>query len=113
MRARIVEEFTSAAVARAIGMGAGARPDPDVGFFDLGLDSLGAVELRKHLEVELGVELPASVVFDHSTVDRLARHLLELCAPRAPDAEAAPALHAVLAEVRAFVAEDAERAADA
>ena len=52
-------------------------PAPPVGFFDLGMDSLMAVELRNRLNVALrGVcTLPGTVVFDHPNIRSLARHL--------------------------------------
>ena len=52
-------------------------PAPPVGFFDLGMDSLMAVELRNRLNVALrGVcTLSGTVVFDHPNIRSLARHL--------------------------------------
>ena len=55
----------------------GERPSATVGFFDLGMDSLMAVELRNRLNRALaGVcTVSSTVVFDHPNTERLARHL--------------------------------------
>ena len=66
-----------------------AKPDLNQGLFELGMDSLMAVELRSRLEAGLGQALPSTIAFDHPTIARLARHLLDLIAPSdaAPVAE--------------------------
>jgi acyl transferase domain-containing protein len=66
------------AVARTLGLDDPAAVDPHQGLFDLGLDSLMAVALVERLEALSGLELPASVVFDHPTADGLSKHLLGL-----------------------------------
>ncbi|MFT4625565.1 MAG: acyl transferase domain-containing protein/acyl carrier protein [Myxococcota bacterium] len=69
--------------------------EPSLGFFDAGMDSLMAVELVSRLKGELGVSLPATLAFDHPTVDLLADYLLadalELDAPEAAPVVAASA----------------------
>jgi acyl transferase domain-containing protein/acyl-CoA synthetase (AMP-forming)/AMP-acid ligase II/acyl carrier protein len=49
---------------------------PDLGFFQQGLDSLNAVELRNRLQRDLGRPLPVTLPFDFPTVDALAKELL-------------------------------------
>ena len=54
-------------------------PEPTVGFFDLGMDSLMAVALRNRLNRALAdaYAVPNTVVFDYPDIARLASHLLE------------------------------------
>ncbi|MEV1092337.1 type I polyketide synthase [Streptomyces microflavus] len=63
----------------------GVRPDPDVPFKDLGLDSSMAVRLRNRLAAAAGVRLPATVAFSHPTARKLSRHLFSLLAPEPAD----------------------------
>jgi acyl transferase domain-containing protein/acyl carrier protein len=46
--------------------------DPELGFSDLGVDSIMAIDLRDRLVRALGLDLPATVAFDHPSVSRLA-----------------------------------------
>ncbi|PJA76106.1 hypothetical protein CO151_04040, partial [bacterium CG_4_9_14_3_um_filter_65_15] len=46
------------------------------GLFDLGMDSLLAVEFRNRLEKVLGCRLPATLVMDYPTLDAVAEHVL-------------------------------------
>ena len=52
-------------------------PAPTVGFFDLGMDSLMAAELRNRLNRALSgaCTLSGTAVFDHPDTESLARHL--------------------------------------
>ena len=54
-----------------------SAPEPTVGFFDLGMDSLMAVELRNRLNRAFAEEyvVPNTVVFDYPDIATLARHL--------------------------------------
>ncbi|MCY3647461.1 MAG: SDR family NAD(P)-dependent oxidoreductase [Chloroflexi bacterium] len=54
-------------------------PSPTIGFFDLGMDSLMAVELRNRLNRAFAGEYVASntVVFDYPDISSLARHIAE------------------------------------
>ena len=56
-----------------------SAPAATVGFFDLGMDSLMAVELRNRLNRALADEYVASntIVFDYPNISALARHLAE------------------------------------
>jgi acyl transferase domain-containing protein len=66
------------------------KMDGDIGrderLMDIGMDSLMAVQLRKRLGRQLDLErpLPASLMFDHPTINAIAAHLGERLAPAAP-----------------------------
>ena len=67
-------------------------PSPTIGFFDLGMDSLMAVELRNRLNRAFAGEYVASntVVFDYPDISSLARHLAEELGEPGEPREAAP-----------------------
>ncbi|KAF3469467.1 SDR family NAD(P)-dependent oxidoreductase [Streptomyces sp. Tu 3180] len=81
-----VLEAVLAQAALVIGHGTPDSLDPERGFLDIGFDSLTAVELRNRLGALAGVRLPATLMFDHPTPERLAAHLLERMAPADPPA---------------------------
>ncbi len=57
-------------------LGLGQRlPDPEQGFFEMGMDSLLSLEFRARLETALARSLPATLVFDNPTVRSLTEHL--------------------------------------
>jgi acyl transferase domain-containing protein/acyl carrier protein len=88
-RARLLEGCVRSAVGGVLGHPPAAVPRGE-GFAELGLDSLGAIELRTQLERALECRLPATLAFDYPTVDALVAHLAErLAGPPAP-ADAPP-----------------------
>jgi hypothetical protein len=50
---------------------------PRRGFFDQGMDSLLAMELKHRLDAALDEPLPATITFDHPSAEDLARYLLD------------------------------------
>jgi acyl carrier protein len=42
-----------------------------VGFFEMGMDSIMTVELKRRLEVALDCKLPTTVAFEYPTIDRM------------------------------------------
>jgi amino acid adenylation domain-containing protein/thioester reductase-like protein len=73
---RILRETVTAALRGLLDAGA-ADIDPTRGFQELGVDSLGALDLRGRLQDELGVRLPATLAFEHPSLDALVRHLAQ------------------------------------
>jgi acyl carrier protein len=63
-------------VAAVLGIPKSRKIDRKQGFFDLGMDSLTSVELKNRLSTDLGMNLPATLAFDHPNINALAEHLL-------------------------------------
>ena len=58
------------------------RPiDPDRPFAEHGLDSLGNLELRTHIETQTGVRVTPKIIVTYNTVRTLAGHLAETLSP--------------------------------
>ncbi|GAA3213553.1 SDR family NAD(P)-dependent oxidoreductase [Actinocorallia longicatena] len=55
--------------------------DPAASLVALGFDSLSAMRLRRRLQADLGVPVPATVVWTHPTLDLLTGHLLTRLTP--------------------------------
>lgn len=64
--------------------------DPEIGFFDLGMDSILAVALKTRVEADTHTELAATLTFELPTPRKLARHLTELLDGPVADPAAAP-----------------------
>lgn len=48
----------------------------DQSYFELGLTSLGVMEIKQRLEAQLGCRIDAAVLFNHPTVNQLLAHLM-------------------------------------
>ncbi|TQR86910.1 SDR family NAD(P)-dependent oxidoreductase [Mycobacterium hodleri] len=64
----------------------------DAGFFDLGMDSLMAVEMRRRIEAGVGKEIPVTVVMDHPRLSDVADYLLGDVLGLSETPDAAPAV---------------------
>ncbi|MGW4788565.1 amino acid adenylation domain-containing protein [Streptomyces sp. NPDC004230] len=73
----LLRDTVTAAVRSVLGDVAEQDIDPSLGFEDLGIDSLGALDLRGSLQTLLGTDLPATLAFEHFCLDDLVRHLEE------------------------------------
>lgn len=62
-------------VAKVLGLDSLQLLEPQQSFFDTGMDSLMAVELKNRLESTLGSSLPATLAFDYPTLEALVDYL--------------------------------------
>ena len=61
--------------------------DPEKGLFDMGMDSLMAVELKSRLEKDTGMTLPSTLTFNYPTISELSGFFWDrLCAAVSPPA---------------------------
>nr|WP_294524327.1 beta-ketoacyl synthase N-terminal-like domain-containing protein [uncultured Rhodopila sp.] len=82
-RMDLLREFVRQRVVRVLRRDAADRPDRNDRLTDLGLDSLMAVQLRGQLGAGLGfgTTLPATLMFDYPTIEKLAAYLLQRLCP--------------------------------
>nr|prf polyketide synthase [Saccharopolyspora erythraea] len=85
-------EFTHSHVAAILGHSSPDAVGQDQPFTELGFDSLTAVGLRNQLQQATGLALPATLVFEHPTVRRLADHIGQQLDSGTPAREASSAL---------------------
>lgn len=79
-RLLLIKKFVSNIVRTVLGLPLSQALDEKRGFFDMGLDSLMAVELKNQLQIGLGKTaiLGATVVFDQSNLEKMTNHIAQL-----------------------------------
>ena len=75
-RREIVIGHLRSLVASVLGFHPSREIDLEQGLFDLGLDSLMAVELKGRLESSLGQELPSTLIFNYPNIRALTDYIL-------------------------------------
>ncbi|MBL8495665.1 MAG: type I polyketide synthase [Rhodocyclaceae bacterium] len=98
-----------ALVRKVVGVPAQRRIEPNLPVRDLGMDSLMTVELKNAISRAVECTLPATLVFDHPTLESLAAYLMSVIPQLVPEAvptEATP--DGAAAEVRAMSETEAE-----
>jgi rifamycin polyketide synthase module 9/10 len=74
----ILLDLVRAQVAAVLGYGATHQIEADQGLFEIGFDSLTAIELRNRLRDLSGRKIAANLVFAYPTPHMIAAHLHEL-----------------------------------
>ena len=89
-RIRLVLHVVRTQVAAVLGHDTHTAIEPERPFKDVGLDSMGAVELRNRLNRVTGLRMSATMVFDHPTPLAIAQRILGELVEVAEPAAAAP-----------------------
>ena len=71
-----LENYVCGRVSRVLGFEPDGL-DRNKGFFDLGLDSLTALELKNSIQRELGIELPSTVALDYPNTNAMLGYLAD------------------------------------
>ncbi|MBR8834203.1 MAG: SDR family NAD(P)-dependent oxidoreductase [Stigonema ocellatum SAG 48.90 = DSM 106950] len=79
--------YVCSQVAIVLGLNPSAPIDPQQGFFDLGMDSLTAVELRNRLQTNLKCSLPSTLTFKYPTIETLVDYLAMFVLFKDPSAQ--------------------------
>jgi NAD(P)-dependent dehydrogenase (short-subunit alcohol dehydrogenase family)/acyl carrier protein/protein-L-isoaspartate O-methyltransferase len=91
-RAEIVTEWLQDQASEVLGLADPRGVALEQGLFEMGMDSLMSVELRKRLERGIGSTLPATLTFNYPNIAALAAYLIrELAGKTAPAPRAAAA----------------------
>ena len=108
LRLDLLIEHVQQEVARVLALPDKAPVAPTVGLFDLGMDSLMAVELKRRLERSVGFPLPSTLTFNYPNACALAGFLESqiMAAPRPPHSGNTPARSADTETVPATVPAD-------
>lgn len=89
-RCEALERMIRETVAGILGLSSYLEVDRSTGLFDLGVDSLTAVDLKNRLEKAVGRTLRTTIAFDYPTAAEMAAYLAQTLHP-APVQSAAPA----------------------
>jgi len=77
-RESLLVKQISQQIASILGIKDVIQLDIELGFAELGLDSLASVELRNKLQALYNLKLSQTAIFDYSNIRQLGRHLIEL-----------------------------------
>jgi acyl transferase domain-containing protein/acyl carrier protein len=93
-RVAVVADLLEREIRRALALADGDEVDPLTGLFEMGMDSLTVTEFTRALRRRTGCDLPATLVYDHPSIARLAPHVLDavLSAPASATPAAPPAV---------------------
>ncbi len=92
-RRQILIDRLRLVIAGVLGFPEDQLPESNRGFFEMGMDSIMAVQLKRRLEASLGRTLPTTVAFEHPTVESLAKYVDDAFLPAEPIPDAtAPAV---------------------
>ncbi|MBP0034557.1 MAG: type I polyketide synthase, partial [Roseofilum sp. Belize BBD 4] len=86
-RQEILIEHIRGQVVQVLGLSSSQLPEMNVGFMEMGMDSLMAVELKNRLQNQLETHLPETIAMEYPTVAKLSLYVEELMEWQAKEQE--------------------------
>lgn len=81
-RISYLRKYLQTEVSQVLGSSSSQLPNVQLGFFDMGMDSLMMVELRSRLETSLKQTIPSTVLFEHPSIQALAEYIATQLLPQ-------------------------------
>ncbi len=101
-REPLMIDFVRAQFCQALGLPRDTAIEPQKGFFEMGMDSLMAVELKNLLAQKIAKPLPRTLAFEFPSLQMLARYLMHDLLPRNGRAESKPQAQVAEAEAESL-----------
>ncbi|AOY84949.1 type I polyketide synthase [Moorena producens JHB] len=76
-RQEILSKHIRGQVAKVLGFNSSQLPQVNLGFMEMGMDSLTTVELKNRLQAQLGIALPGTVAMEYPTIETLSQYILK------------------------------------
>ncbi|NEO38510.1 MAG: type I polyketide synthase [Moorea sp. SIOASIH] len=76
-RQEILRKHIRGQVAKVLGFNSSQLPEVNLGFMEMGMDSLTTVELKNRLQAQLGIALPGTVAMEYPTIETLSQYILK------------------------------------
>ncbi|NEO43739.1 MAG: type I polyketide synthase, partial [Moorea sp. SIO4A3] len=76
-RQEILRKHILGQVAKVLGFNSSQLPQVNLGFMEMGMDSLTTVELKNRLQAQLGIALPGTVAMEYPTIETLSQYILK------------------------------------
>ncbi|NEP79534.1 MAG: SDR family NAD(P)-dependent oxidoreductase [Okeania sp. SIO3B3] len=86
-RQRLMVDYLIGVVAKVLRRGKNDLPDPEEGFFNLGMDSLMALDFGQMIQIDLGITLSSTSTFEYPNIQALGEYLEEII-PKIDEKEA-------------------------
>jgi NAD(P)-dependent dehydrogenase (short-subunit alcohol dehydrogenase family)/acyl carrier protein len=93
-RSQAIERLIRETVATLLGLDSYLKVDREKGLFDLGIDSLTAIDLKDRLEKAVGQTLRSTIAFDYPTAAEMAAHLAVILSPAVDASASVPIVNA-------------------